>query len=102
MVYFYAFPPPMEVLWFFRDKTISTALLSVGHNMQETEVKLLIKSKSVFVKGYSTSYQINRTKSLAVKLYSCQVRNIMGNLEASFYELNNTRNNPKNNGKYFI
>lgn len=98
-VRFYSFPPPVEVLWFYKDKPISITKLPVGKNVQETGVKLRIKTKRVTANGYVTSHQINGTNSTSVELYSCQVRNIMGNLDVSFHVLNSTRDITSNIGK---
>lgn len=98
-VRFFSFPPPVEVLWFYKDKPISTTKLPVGKNVHETGVELRIRTKRVSTKGYVTSHQINRTNSTSVEIYSCQVRNIMGNLDVSFHELNSTRVIASNIGK---
>ncbi|CAG2256626.1 TTN [Mytilus edulis] len=92
-VRFVSFPPPLEVLWFYKDTIISKPILSVGKSLQKTGVKIQIKTNMILVNGYVTSYQIKETKSpaSAVEHYSCKVRNIIGNLDVSFPELNITR-----------
>ncbi|VDI00372.1 Hypothetical predicted protein [Mytilus galloprovincialis] len=92
-VRFVSFPPPLEVLWFYKDTIVSKPILSVGKSLQKTGVKVQIKTNTILVNGYVTSYQIKETKSpaSAVEHYSCKVRNIIGNLDVSFPELNITR-----------
>ncbi|CAC5398175.1 HMCN [Mytilus coruscus] len=98
-VCFYSFPTPVEALWFYKDKTISQTPLVVGINVQETEVKLLIYSKSVIVNGYIISHFIDGVMSTDIELYSCQVRNSMGNLDVSFVDIKNSTNVTSYTGK---
>ncbi|XP_071141587.1 MAM domain-containing glycosylphosphatidylinositol anchor protein 2-like [Mytilus edulis] len=98
-VCFYSFPIPIEALWFYKDKTISQTRLIVGINVQETEVMLLVNKKRVMVNGFITSHLIDGLMSTDIELYSCQVRNIMGNLDVSFLNINNSRNLTRSNEK---
>lgn len=100
-VCFYSFPIPIEALWFYKDKTISQTRLIVGINVQETEVMLLVNKKRVMVHGFITSHLIDGLMSTDIELYSCQVRNIMGNLDVSFLNINNSRNLTRSNGNFF-
>lgn len=95
-VIFYSFPTPTEVLWFYKDKTISQTRLIVGINVQETKVMLLVNNKRIMVDGYITSHLIDGFMSTDIGLYSCQVRNGMGNLDVSFLNIKN-----RENGNYF-
>lgn len=101
-VCFYSFPIPIEALWFYKDKTISQTRLIVGINVQETEVMLLVNNKRVMVHGFIASHLINGLMSTDIELYSCQVRNIMGNLDVSFLNINNSRNLTRSNGNFFL
>ncbi|XP_071142049.1 lachesin-like [Mytilus edulis] len=106
-VRFVSFPPPLEVIWFYKDQPILKPILSVGNSLQKKGVKLQIKTKMILVNGYVTSYQIKETRNSAVGHYSCKVMNIIGNLDVSFSEPNITRkeglrNNTSTTGKDFI
>lgn len=100
-VRFYSFPTPIETLWFYKDKTIFKRQLTVGTNMHEIPVKLRINTKSVIVNGYNTSHVIDGVMSTDIKLYSCQIRNSIGNLDVSFSDIKNNRNQTSYNGNYF-
>lgn len=80
---FYSEPKAHQISWMYNDKMMQSSIAS-NQTMQAKDVSLTFYGNSVNASGYITSYYIKQSKEYDFMLFSCQIKNNLGYLDASF------------------